>query len=87
MKKNLEEGGAEMKASAPRVLLAGTGSGCGKTTAACAILQAYVNRGLRTGAFKSGPDYIDPMFHSRIIGAKSRNHDPFFIDRNTMRCL
>ncbi len=87
MKKNLEEGGAEMKASAPRVLLAGTGSGCGKTTAACAILQAYVNRGLRTGAFKSGPDYIDPMFHSQIIGAKSRNLDPFFFDRNTMRCL
>lgn len=76
-----------MVQSAPRILLAGTGSGCGKTTIVCGILQALVNRGIRTGAFKCGPDYIDPMFHSRIIGAKSSNLDPFFFDRNTLRCL
>lgn len=76
-----------MKRRIPRVLLAGTGSGCGKTTAVCAILQALVDRGMRPGAFKSGPDYIDPMFHSRIIGAKSANLDPFFFDENTLRLL
>ncbi len=76
-----------MEKKVPRVLLAGTGSGCGKTTAACAVLQALADRGKRLGAFKSGPDYIDPMFHSRIIGAKSANLDPFFFDRNTMRYL
>ncbi len=52
----------------PRLVLAGTNSGCGKTTVTCAVLQALVSRGLRVGAAKCGPDYIDPMFHSRVIG-------------------
>ncbi|MGN1003989.1 MAG: cobyrinate a,c-diamide synthase [Oscillospiraceae bacterium] len=76
-----------MERRIPRLLLAGTNSGCGKTTVACAVLQALVNRKLRVGAFKCGPDYIDPMFHSRIIGAKSANLDLFFFDENTMRGL
>ena len=70
-----------------RVLLAGTGSGCGKTTAVCAVLQALVDRGLRVGAFKCGPDYIDPMFHSRITGARSANLDGFFFPPDTLRLL
>lgn len=71
----------------PRIVLAGTNSGCGKTTVACAILQALVNRELNVGAFKCGPDYIDPMFHSRIIGAECTNLDLFFFDENTLKCL
>lgn len=71
----------------PRLLLAGTNSGCGKTTVTCGILQALVNRGYRVGAFKCGPDYIDPMFHSKIIGARSGNLDPFFFPENTLRYL
>lgn len=76
-----------METRVPRILLAGTNSGCGKTTVTCAVLQALVNRGLSTGAFKCGPDYIDPMFHSRIIGAKSANLDSFFFEENTLRFL
>lgn len=71
----------------PRLVITGTRSGCGKTTAACAVLQALVNRGARPAAFKCGPDYIDPMFHSEIIGAKSANLDPFFFSENTLRYL
>lgn len=71
----------------PRVVIAGTGSGCGKTTVTCAILQALVNRRFNVGSFKCGPDYIDPMFHSEIIGAKSSNLDCFFFDENTLRYL
>ena len=71
----------------PRVLLAGTSSGCGKTTLTCALLQALVDRGLAVSSCKCGPDYIDPMFHSRVIGAKSTNLDPFFFDPNTLRSL
>lgn len=76
-----------MESVIPRVVLAGTNSGCGKTTVSCAILQSLVNRGLKVGAFKCGPDYIDPMFHSRIIGAKSSNLDLHFFSENTLRFL
>ncbi|MBR3401176.1 MAG: cobyrinate a,c-diamide synthase [Parasporobacterium sp.] len=68
-------------------MIAGTNSGCGKTTITCSILQALINRGLKAGAFKCGPDYIDPMFHSRIIGAKASNLDSFFFSENTLNYL
>ena len=71
----------------PRVLIAGTGSDCGKTTISCAIMQAMVNRGLKVAAFKCGPDYIDPMFHSSITGGRSSNLDSFFFDDDTLRYL
>ncbi|MDD6047008.1 MAG: cobyrinic acid a,c-diamide synthase, partial [bacterium] len=74
-------------AQVPRILFAGVSSGCGKTTVTCAVLQALVNRGLRLHSFKCGPDYIDPMFHERAIGAKGSNLDLFFYDDNTVRCL
>ncbi len=76
-----------MKQTVPRVVLAGTHSGCGKTTVFCAVLQALVNRQRKVGAFKCGPDYIDPMFHSSIIGAKSTNLDLFFFEENTLKYL
>ena len=72
---------------APRLLIAGTGSGCGKTTTVCAILQALKNRGHDVASFKCGPDYIDPMFHSEIIGAQSTNIDLFFSDEAQTRSL
>lgn len=71
----------------PRILLAAPCSGAGKTTVTCALLQALVNRRMLPMACKSGPDYIDPMFHSRIIGAKSGNLDLFFTDQPTVRYL
>ena len=75
-----------MERKVPRVVLAGAGSGCGKTTAACAVMQALVDRGMDTGAFKCGPDYIDPMFHRRITGT-SGNLDPFFFPPETLHYL
>lgn len=76
-----------MKQKTPRIMLAGTNSGCGKTTVTCALLQALTKRGMKCAAFKCGPDYIDPMFHREIIGAKSANLDLFFFDGNTARYL
>ena len=75
-----------MKRVVPRIAFAGSGSGCGKTTLCCALLAALGKRGLRPGAFKCGPDYIDPMFHRHIVG-NSANLDPFFFSESTMSCL
>lgn len=71
----------------PRVLLAAGASGSGKTLITCGLLQALVDRGLKTASFKCGPDYIDPMFHSRVIGTKSRNLDTFFTGEERTRYL
>ena len=80
-------GGGTMIKHAPRLLIAGTGSGCGKTTIVCAILQALKNRGHDIASFKCGPDYIDSMFHSEIIGAQSTNIDLFFSDEAQARSI
>ena len=71
----------------PRIMLAAPASGSGKTLVTCGILQALVNRGYRVVSFKCGPDYIDPMFHSRVIGTRSGNLDTFFTDYETTRFL
>lgn len=74
-----------MSGNCPRFMIAGTGSGCGKTTITSAILQAMVYRKQRPAAFKCGPDYIDPMFHSQVIGVPSRNLDLFFCAPSVVR--
>ena len=68
-----------------RFMIAGTNSGCGKTTVTCAILSALQKRGEKVSAFKCGPDYIDPMFHRRAIGIPSHNLDSFFCDDKTLK--
>lgn len=70
-----------------RILIGGTSSGCGKTTVTCAILQALLKRGMNAASFKCGPDYIDPMFHEKIIGTDAHNLDSFFCDDNMLKYL
>jgi cobyrinic acid a,c-diamide synthase len=60
-------------------MIAGTNSGCGKTTVTCGILQALISRKMSVCAFKCGPDYTDPIIH-RSIGCRSYNLDGYFCD-------
>lgn len=71
----------------PRLMLAAASSGSGKTTIACAILQALTRLGEHPVSFKCGPDYIDPMFHRQVLGVPSRNLDLFFSDEATAAYL
>lgn len=68
-------------------LLAAPRSGSGKTTILCALLMALKRRGCAPCAFKSGPDYIDPMFHRAVLGVESRSLDLFFSAPETVRNL
>lgn len=71
----------------PRIMLAAPASGSGKTLITCGLLQALVNRNIKSVSFKCGPDYIDPMFHTKVIGTPSRNLDTFFAPAETVRYL
>ena len=73
------------KKQIPRILLAGTHSGVGKTTITCALLRALQKCGRKLSAFKCGPDYIDPMFHREVLGVDSGNLDSFFQDEIQLR--
>lgn len=76
-----------MKKQIPRIMIAAAGSGSGKTTLTCAILKALMDMGHHPTSCKCGPDYIDTMFHSSVLGAPSTNLDLYFFDDNTAKNL
>ena len=68
-----------------RIMLSAMHSGAGKTVAVCALLAALKRRGMDVRAYKCGPDYIDPMFHARVLGVPSRNLDLFLQGEDGVR--
>ncbi len=71
----------------PRIMIAGVGSGCGKTTVTAALLQAFTVMGEKVAPYKCGPDYIDPMFHKKITGTPSINLDSIFLTKEKLAAV
>ena len=68
-----------------QIMITAMHSGAGKTVITCSLLAALKKRGMDVHAFKCGPDYIDPMFHTGILGIPSRNLDLFLQGRDAVR--
>ena len=68
----------------PRLVIAGTASGVGKTTVMAGLVRALCRRGLRAAVFKCGPDYLDPTYHARAAGAVCHNLDGWMMGRDAV---
>lgn len=66
----------------PRIVLAGTTSGVGKTSITCAIIYALQKKGFSVQPFKVGPDYIDPSYLSSISKKEAFNLDVWLMGEN-----
>jgi cobyrinic acid a,c-diamide synthase len=69
----------------PALVIAGVGSGVGKTTVTLGLLEALRRRGVSVQPFKVGPDFIDPSFHELVGGRASYSLDGWMCSRDHVR--
>ena len=74
-----------MTSGIPRIVIAGTHSGVGKSTITMGLLMALKKRGLNPQSFKAGPDYLDPMHHTMVLGKECRNLDTWMFGAEAER--
>ena len=73
--------------SAPGLILAAPSSGSGKTVITLALLRTLRNSGVRIASAKTGPDYIDPAYHSAASGRTCINLDAWAMRGDTLAGL
>jgi cobyrinic acid a,c-diamide synthase len=71
----------------PRLVVAGTHSGVGKTTVATGLLAALRRAGHRPAGAKVGPDFIDPGYHALASGRPPRNLDAWLCGADVIPAL